>query len=102
MVQAGLPLAPGPLRNLNLGLSGNSLKCSVSALSARKCKKVGRSPVYCWPECRSRSGRVVVCGWCVVRWSHVHLGVGTDERMEIVVDSLGFLLMEVVGPFWCS
>jgi hypothetical protein len=38
----------------------------------------------------------------VVRWSHVHLGVGADERMEIVVDSLGLLLMEVVGPFWCS
>lgn len=45
---------------------------------------------------------MVVCGWCVVRWSHVHLGVGADERMEIVVDSLGLLLMEVVGPFWCS
>jgi hypothetical protein len=100
VVQAGLPLALGPLRNLNPGLSGNSLKCSVSALSARKCKKVGRSPVYCSAECRS--GRVVLCAWCVVRWSHVHLGVGADERMEIVVDSLGLLLMEVVSPFWCS
>ena len=100
MVQAGLPLALGPLRNLNLGLSGNSLKCSASALSARKCKKVGRSPVYWWPECRS--GRAVVCSRCVFRWSRAHLGVGADERMEIVVDSLGYLLMEVLAPFWCS
>ena len=90
MVQAGLPLALEPLRNLKPGLSGNSLKCSVSALSARKCKKVRRSPVYLSLQCGS--GRVVLCGSCVFRWSHVHLGVGADERTEIFVDSLGFLL----------